>query len=166
MITRSKLVEQLRDSQIRSQHKWSPLVIFSPKPNLSTWAMMELDATVSSLSRSDAWSIKWNLEFSLVELLFIGFQITFTKVTVSKTSEGEGDANSAENRRVDVAVAILWATLFIVLVTSSYMTLYFRHFWLSFAIICLGILIPIRLRISRQTIARKKDRRLLLPLSM
>ncbi|KAI3813521.1 hypothetical protein L1987_18246 [Smallanthus sonchifolius] len=104
MITRSKLVEQLRDNQIRSQHKWSPLVIFSPKPNISTW--------------------------------------------------------------VDVAVAILWVTLFIVLVTSSYMTLYFRHFWFSFAIICLGISIPIRLRISRQTIAKKKDRRLLLPLSM
>ncbi|KAL8229324.1 hypothetical protein R6Q57_014224, partial [Mikania cordata] len=37
MITRSKLVEQLRDSQIRSQHKWSLLVIFSPKPNISNW---------------------------------------------------------------------------------------------------------------------------------
>ncbi|KAF5765114.1 hypothetical protein HanRHA438_Chr15g0712141 [Helianthus annuus] len=104
MITRSKLVEQLRDSQIRSQHKWSPLVIFSPKPNISNW--------------------------------------------------------------VDVAVAILWATLFIVLVISSYMALYARHFWLSLAIICAVVLVPIRLRISRQTITRKKDRRLLLPLSM
>ncbi|KAL8248119.1 hypothetical protein R6Q59_004987 [Mikania micrantha] len=104
MITRSKLVEQLRDSQIRSQHKWSPLVIFSPKPNISNW--------------------------------------------------------------VDVAVAILWATLFIVFLTSSYITLYSRHLWLSFGLICLGVLIPIRLRICRQTIARKKERRLLLPLSM
>ncbi|CAH1429140.1 unnamed protein product [Lactuca virosa] len=104
MITRSKLVEQLRDSQIRSQHKWSPLVIFSPKPNLSSW--------------------------------------------------------------IDVGVAVFWLIVLIILVTSSYMTLYLRHYWLSFIIICLSISIPIRLRISRQTIARKKDRRLLLPLSM
>ncbi|CAK9152419.1 unnamed protein product [Ilex paraguariensis] len=104
MITRSKLVEQLRDYQIRSQHKCPALTIFSPKPVITTWA--------------------------------------------------------------DVTVAILWAVLFSVLVISSYVTLYFRHFWLSFAIICLGIFLPIRLRISRQAHARKRERRLLLPLSM
>ncbi|OIT06387.1 PREDICTED: uncharacterized protein LOC109210810 [Nicotiana attenuata] len=38
MITRSKLVEQLRDYQIRSQHKCPPLSFFSPKPLLSNWA--------------------------------------------------------------------------------------------------------------------------------
>uniref|UniRef100_A0A5B7BR03 Uncharacterized protein n=1 Tax=Davidia involucrata TaxID=16924 RepID=A0A5B7BR03_DAVIN len=104
MITRSKLVEQLRDYQIRSQHKCPALTIFSPKPHISTWA--------------------------------------------------------------DVAVAIFCASLFCVLVVSSYVTLYFRYFWLSFVFICLGILLPICLRISRQTLARKRERRLLLPLSM
>ncbi|KAA8531867.1 hypothetical protein F0562_006416 [Nyssa sinensis] len=104
MITRSKLVEQLRDYQIRSQHKCPALTIFSLKPQITTWA--------------------------------------------------------------DVAVAIFWALLFCVLVVSSYVTLYFRHFWLSFVILCLGILLPICLRISRQALARKRDRRLLLPLSM
>ncbi|KAA8547358.1 hypothetical protein F0562_003778 [Nyssa sinensis] len=103
MITRSKLVEQLRDYQIRSQHKCPALTVFSPKPNIATWA--------------------------------------------------------------DVAVSIFWALLFCVLVVSSYVTLYFRHFWLSFVIICLGILLPIHLKISRQTLARKRERRLL-PLSM
>lgn len=36
MITRSKLVEQLREYQIRSEHKWAALVIFSPKPQIIT----------------------------------------------------------------------------------------------------------------------------------
>lgn len=36
MITRSKLVEQLRDYQIRSYHKWGALSFFSPNPQIST----------------------------------------------------------------------------------------------------------------------------------
>ncbi|ESR38930.1 hypothetical protein KPL70_019588 [Citrus sinensis] len=104
MITRSKLVEQLRDFQIRSQHKCPALTVFSPKPFLSS--------------------------------------------------------------RVDVAVAIFWATLFSMLVVSSYVTFYLRHFWLSLFILGLSILLPIRLRSFRQAVARKRERRLLLPLSM
>ncbi|GMY11539.1 NADH-ubiquinone oxidoreductase chain [Fagus crenata] len=104
MITRSKLVEQLRDYQIRSQHKCHALTIFSPKPHIFSWA--------------------------------------------------------------DVSVAIFWALVFSMLVISSYVSLYFRHFWLSFVIICLGIFLPIRLRISRLALARKRERRLPLPLSM
>ncbi|KZV19019.1 hypothetical protein F511_08447 [Dorcoceras hygrometricum] len=104
MITRSKLVEQLRDYQIRSQHKCPALTVFSPTPLLSTW--------------------------------------------------------------FDVAVAIFWAFLFTVLLVSSYVTLYLKHYWISFGIMFLAILIPYILRISRQSIARKRDRRLLLPLSM
>ncbi|KAI3462492.1 hypothetical protein Pfo_019155 [Paulownia fortunei] len=104
MITRSKLVEQLRDYQIRSQHKCTALAVFSPKPLFSTWS--------------------------------------------------------------DVAVAIFWAFIFVVLLVSSYVTLYLKHYWISFGILCLGILLPIRLRILRRSLARKRDRRLFLPLSM
>ncbi|KAF8684421.1 hypothetical protein HU200_044315 [Digitaria exilis] len=47
------------------------------------------------------------------------------------------------------------------------MTLYFRHFWLSAIIISLGILLPAGLYILRQRkLAKKRERRLLLPLSM
>lgn len=42
MITRSKLVEQLRDYQIRSQHKCPALAVFSPKPILTTWYFLEI----------------------------------------------------------------------------------------------------------------------------
>ncbi|WOH10311.1 hypothetical protein DCAR_0729778 [Daucus carota subsp. sativus] len=104
MITRAKLAEQLRDYQIRSQHKCSALTLFSPKPQITSW--------------------------------------------------------------IDVTVAILYAILSSVLVISSYVTLYFRHFWLSFFIVCLGILLPICLRSSRQALAKKRERRMLLPLSM
>ncbi|KAF9609449.1 hypothetical protein IFM89_016249 [Coptis chinensis] len=105
MITRSKLAEQLRDYQFRSQQKWAKLIIFSPKLQLLT--------------------------------------------------------------KADVNVARLLALLFSVLVISAYMTLYFRRFRLSFVIICLGILLPICLKISRRRkLAKKRERRMLLPLSM
>ncbi|KAL4290483.1 hypothetical protein GQ457_14G003900 [Hibiscus cannabinus] len=37
MITRSKLVEQLRDYQIRSQNTYPALIFFSPKPHIASW---------------------------------------------------------------------------------------------------------------------------------
>ncbi|KAK2657222.1 hypothetical protein Ddye_010274 [Dipteronia dyeriana] len=103
MITRSKLVEQLRDYQIRSQHKCPSLTVFSPKPVLSSWA--------------------------------------------------------------DVSVAMFSAILFSVLLVLSYVS-YFRQFLLSPFILCLGICLLIRLRSCRQAVTRKRDRRMLLPLSM
>ncbi|KAL1316411.1 hypothetical protein HN51_068601 [Arachis hypogaea] len=102
MITRSKLAEQLREYQIRSQHSYSPLTFFSPK------------------------------------LYF--------------------------HSRVDVAVAIGFALLFTMLVVLSVMTLYLRCFRLFLVVIGLCIFLPVRLRLSRQTLARKRERRL--PLSI
>ncbi|CAH9087025.1 unnamed protein product [Cuscuta europaea] len=102
MITQAKLVEQLRDYQIRSQHKCPALTIFSPKPFLTTWA--------------------------------------------------------------DVAVAVVWALLFIVFVVSSYFALRSGHYWISLLILCLCVSLQVRLRILRQANARKRVR--LLPLSM
>ncbi|MED6123021.1 hypothetical protein PIB30_045431 [Stylosanthes scabra] len=102
MITRSKLVEQLRDYQIRSQYSYSPLIFFSPK------------------------------------LYF--------------------------HSRVDVAVAVGLALLFTMLVVLSFMTLYLRRFRLFLVVIALCIFLPVRLRLSRQTLARKRERRL--PLSI
>ncbi|KAB1998147.1 hypothetical protein ERO13_D12G065100v2 [Gossypium hirsutum] len=37
MITRSKLVDQLRGYQIRSQNKCPALILFSPKPHITSW---------------------------------------------------------------------------------------------------------------------------------
>ncbi|RZC45209.1 hypothetical protein C5167_038152, partial [Papaver somniferum] len=46
MITRSKLVEQLRDYQLRSQHKWAKLTFFSPKPQIITRGPLISGSTV------------------------------------------------------------------------------------------------------------------------
>ncbi|KAK8619149.1 hypothetical protein V6N13_133116 [Hibiscus sabdariffa] len=104
MITRSKLVEQLRDYQIRSQNTHPALIFFSPKPHISSW--------------------------------------------------------------VDVAVAIFCAFVFSLLVMLSYLSLYFRHFWLSSITLCLGIFLPLCLRGYRQALVKKRERKFLLPLSM
>lgn len=65
--------------------------------------------------------------------------------------------------RSDVVLAVFFAVLFGALVISSYLTLYLRYYWISFVIICIGVFLPWRLRITRQALARKKER--LLPLS-
>lgn len=105
MITRSNLAEQLRDYQVRSQHKWAPLTFFS--------------STTQITSGSDA------------------------------------------------AKAGLWALLFLALLIFSFIALYLRYTWLGFTFVCLAILLPICLKIVRQTrLARKRRRRMLLPLSM
>lgn len=68
--------------------------------------------------------------------------------------------------RADVTVAIFWALVFSMLVISSYVSLYFRHFWLCLIFICLGIFLPVHLKKSRLALAKKRERRLQLPLSM
>lgn len=69
--------------------------------------------------------------------------------------------------RRDIIGAVSWGLLLCFLIISSYLAIYFRHFKLSAAIIFLGIVIPSFLHISRQRkLAKKRERRLLLPLSM
>jgi uncharacterized membrane protein len=73
----------------------------------------------------------------------------------------------SEHCRRDIIGAISWGLLCCLLIVSSYMMLYFRHFWLSAVIICVGIILPAGLYILRQRkLAKKRERRLLLPLSM
>ncbi|KAK9129900.1 hypothetical protein Sjap_010387 [Stephania japonica] len=69
--------------------------------------------------------------------------------------------------RTDVNVARLLALLFGALVISSYVSLHYKYFRISILIIAFGILLPTGLKISRKVrLARKRERRLLLPLSM
>ncbi|KAK1287693.1 hypothetical protein QJS10_CPB19g00526 [Acorus calamus] len=104
-ITRSKLVDQLRDYQIRSHHKWVPLTFFSSNPHITS--------------------------------------------------------------RADVVAALSSALLFLLLIISSFVTLYFRYFRLSAIVVLLMILLPVCLKVCRQRkLAKKRERRLLLPLSV
>lgn len=76
------------------------------------------------------------------------------------------DENPLAWCRTDVGVATFWAIAFIMLMLLSYLSLYFRHYWLSIMAIWLGILLPIRLRSCRQALVKKRERKFLLPLSM
>ncbi|CAN1121878.1 hypothetical protein LINPERPRIM_LOCUS2444 [Linum perenne] len=64
----------------------------------------------------------------------------------------------------DVAVAFSWALVFSMLVVSSYAASCFWHFWFSVPEICLAMFLLIRLRSSRQALAKRRER--VLPLSM
>ncbi|KQK22729.1 hypothetical protein BRADI_1g69030v3 [Brachypodium distachyon] len=106
MITRAKLVEQLREQQIRSAQTYSAaLAVFSPNPHISS--------------------------------------------------------------RRDLKVALLYAFLFCFLMVSCYMALYLKWFRLSSLFVLFGILLQVSLKISRhRRLKRKRERKLLLPLSM
>ncbi|XP_017697194.2 uncharacterized protein LOC108511131 [Phoenix dactylifera] len=126
MITRSKLVEQLRDYQIRSQHKW--VALFNP------------------ISPPDG-----------VKLI----------AASGYSMSGNSSESAASLTLRDIIGALSCGLLLCFLVISSYVTLYFRYFRLSAVIICLGILLPVCLQVCRQRkLAKKRERRLLLPLSM
>ncbi|CAL9775594.1 unnamed protein product [Musa acuminata subsp. burmannicoides] len=69
--------------------------------------------------------------------------------------------------RRDVFVALTFALVFVLLIVSCYAALYFRQFLISAVLVFLGILLPTCLKISRHRwLARKKERRMSLPLSM
>lgn len=88
-------------------------------------------------------------------------------ITRSKLVEQLRDYQIRSQHKRDLIGAISWGLLCCLLIVSSYMMLYFRHFWLSAVIISVGILLPAGLYILRQRkLAKKRERRLLLPLSM
>ena len=69
--------------------------------------------------------------------------------------------------RADVVEAVFWAFFLCLLAVLSYVALNFRHLWLSSSLLFLAILLPVFLAISRhRQLAKKRERRLLLPLSM
>jgi len=69
--------------------------------------------------------------------------------------------------RDDAARARLWLFLFFVLLISSFIALYLRYTLPAVSFACFAILLPICLKIIRHfKLARKRQRRMLLPLSM
>ncbi|KAJ6815169.1 uncharacterized protein M6B38_321500 [Iris pallida] len=86
-------------------------------------------------------------------------------ITRSKLVEQLRDYQVRSQNKRDVVGALSWGLLFCLLVIAAYV-LYFRFHKLSAVLIFLGILIPISVRIRHRKLARKRERRLLLPLSM
>ncbi|CAL0333176.1 unnamed protein product [Lupinus luteus] len=107
MITRSNLVEQLREYQIRSKHDWS--FFSSPSSSSSNFA----------------------------------------------------------TSRVDVVVFVIWELFILAFLVFSAVSLYFRHIRLAFVLVCITVLLLLCMKIAKQVrLAKKKKRRMLLPLSM
>ncbi|KAG5250257.1 NADH-ubiquinone oxidoreductase chain [Salix suchowensis] len=106
MITRSNLVDQLREYQIRSKHDWASVSFFSSTSNFTS-------------------------------------------------------------TRMDVVVFVLWELVIIAFLVFSAVSLYFRHTRLAFILVCITMLLLLCMKITKQVrLARKKKRRMLLPLSM
>ncbi|PAN50738.1 hypothetical protein PAHAL_9G542400 [Panicum hallii] len=73
----------------------------------------------------------------------------------------------SEHSQKDLKVALIYAVLFCFLMVTCYVALYLKWFKLSAMFVIFGILLPVSLKISRhRRLKRKRERRLLLPLSM
>ncbi|KAL9395428.1 hypothetical protein Peur_009681 [Populus x canadensis] len=69
--------------------------------------------------------------------------------------------------RVDVVVFVIWELVVIAFLVFSAVSLYFRHMRLAFILVCITMLLLLCMKITKQVrLARKKKRRMLLPLSM
>ena len=64
-------------------------------------------------------------------------------------------------------VFVIWEIFIIAFLVFSAVSLYFRHMRLAFILVCITLLLLICMKVTKQVrLARKKKRRMLLPLSM
>ncbi|KAF7829501.1 NADH-ubiquinone oxidoreductase chain [Senna tora] len=69
--------------------------------------------------------------------------------------------------RVDVVIFVIWELIILAFLVFSAVSLYFRHIQLAFILVCVTVLLLLCMKITKQVrLARKKKRRMLLPLSM
>ncbi|KAK0575552.1 hypothetical protein LWI29_002602 [Acer saccharum] len=69
--------------------------------------------------------------------------------------------------RVDVVIFVIWELVILAFLVFSAVSLYFRHMQLAFILVCITMLMLLCMKITKQVrLARKKKRRMLLPLSM
>ncbi|KAL2895599.1 hypothetical protein RDABS01_011508 [Bienertia sinuspersici] len=69
--------------------------------------------------------------------------------------------------RVDIVVFVIWELVILAFLVFSGVSLYFRHVRLAFVLLCVTLLLLLCMKVSKQIrLARKKKRRMLLPLSM
>ncbi|GER39991.1 protein kinase superfamily protein [Striga asiatica] len=69
--------------------------------------------------------------------------------------------------RVDVAIFVIWELVILAFFVFSTVSLYFRHFRLAITLLSIALLLFLGMKITKQVrLARKKQRRMLLPLSM
>ncbi|CAM8878315.1 unnamed protein product [Rhodiola kirilowii] len=75
--------------------------------------------------------------------------------------------SNLSSSRVDVVVFVIWELVILAFLVFSAVSLYFGHIRLALVLICVMMLIFLCMKITKQVrLARKKRRRMLLPLSM
>ncbi|PKI51174.1 uncharacterized protein LOC116193584 [Punica granatum] len=76
-------------------------------------------------------------------------------------------ASNLTSSRVDVVIFVIWELIILAFLVFSAVSLYFRRMQLALILICVTMLLLLCMRITKQVrLARKKKRRMLLPLSM
>ncbi|XP_020219475.1 uncharacterized protein LOC109802493 [Cajanus cajan] len=76
-------------------------------------------------------------------------------------------SSNITSSRVDVVVFVIWELVILAFLVFSVVSLYFKHIRLAFFLVCITILLLLCMKITKQVrLARKKKRRMLLPLSM
>ncbi|GMH04657.1 hypothetical protein Nepgr_006497 [Nepenthes gracilis] len=69
--------------------------------------------------------------------------------------------------RVDIVIFVIWELVILAFLVFSAVSLYFRHMRLAFILVCVSLMLLLCMKITKQVrLARKKKRRMLLPLSM
>ncbi|KAK8572603.1 hypothetical protein V6N13_048188 [Hibiscus sabdariffa] len=69
--------------------------------------------------------------------------------------------------RVDVMVFVIWELFILAFLVFAAVSLYFRRMQLAFILVCITMLLLLCMKITKQVrLARKKKRRMLLPLSI
>ncbi|CAA2998512.1 NADH-ubiquinone oxidoreductase chain [Olea europaea subsp. europaea] len=75
--------------------------------------------------------------------------------------------SNLNSSRVDVAIFVIWELFTLAFLVFSAVSLYFRHLKLAIILLCITLLLLLCMRIAKHVrLARKKKRRMLLPLSM
>ncbi|KAL0347455.1 UNVERIFIED_CONTAM: hypothetical protein Scaly_1761500 [Sesamum calycinum] len=70
-------------------------------------------------------------------------------------------------REVDVAIFVIWELVVLAFIVFSAVSLYFRHLRLAIILLCITLLMLLCMKITKKVkLARRKKRRMLLPLSM
>nr|ACJ84096.1 unknown [Medicago truncatula] len=76
-------------------------------------------------------------------------------------------SNITNTSKVDVVVFVIWELVILAFLVFSVVSLCFKHIQLAFILVCITVLLLLCMKITKQVrLARKKKRRMLLPLSM
>ncbi|KAL3641637.1 hypothetical protein CASFOL_012452 [Castilleja foliolosa] len=69
--------------------------------------------------------------------------------------------------RVDVAIFVIWELVILAFLVFSAVSLYFRHLRIAIILLCITLMLLVFMKVTKQVrLARRKKRRMMLPLSM